>query len=121
MQPQSIENIIAGAAKGGWDWFEQADPAVAAALNVDQAKAAEDAKSVASAWARFYRSPDGRKALDLLFDTTLRRTVFFAQLGLDPMSMAVFGAFREGQNALAHEIARQIGLGNAERVKPRET
>lgn len=121
MQPNSLQDIISSAAKGGWDWFESADPEVKRALEVKQAKDSEDQKTIARAWARFARSPDGKRALELLFDSTLRRTVFFTSLGLDPMSMAVFGAFREGQNALAHEIARQIGLGNAEAVKPRDT
>ncbi|MGI2031948.1 hypothetical protein ACRQ1B_06100 [Rhizobium panacihumi] len=118
---QDLQSIIGSAGKGGWEWFEQADPSVKTALDVRQEKDAEDAKTIASAWARFYESPDGKKALERLFDTTLRRTVFFVQLGLDPASMATFGAFREGQNALAHEIARQIARGNAEAIQPRET
>lgn len=120
MDANSLQDIISSAAKGGWDWFEKADPEVKRALELKQAKDADDQKAVARAWARFARSSDGKKALEQLFDTTLRRTVFFASLGLDPMSMAVFGAFREGQNALAYEIARQIGLGNSEAVKPRD-
>lgn len=121
MNAQSMQQIIEGAAKGGWEWFDQINPDAKAALDVQQSKDTEDGRTIAAAWARFYRSPDGKRALERLFDTTLRRTVFFVQLGLDAQSMATFGAFREGQNALAHEIARQIGLGNAERVKPRET
>ena len=121
MQPFSMEQIIGGAAKGGWDWFGALPDNVRQALDTAQAKDAEDGRAIASAWARFHDSPDGRKALEALFDSTLRRTTFFVNLGLDPMSMATFGAFREGQNALAHEIARQIGLGMAEPVKPRET
>lgn len=120
MQPQDFQNIIEGAAGKGWDWFEQADSSIREKLGVQQAKEDGDAKAIAAAWARFADSPDGRKALERLFDTTLRRTVFFAALGLDPASMAVFGAFREGQNAVAHEIARQIGIGNQEAVQPRD-
>lgn len=121
MKAQSIQDIISGASGAGWEWFSQVDPAVKAALDVQQSRASDDDRAVSLAWARFAQTPDGAKALERLFDTTLRRTVFFVQLGLDPQSMAVFGAFREGQNALAHEIARQIGLGNAEAVRPRET
>jgi hypothetical protein len=121
MRSNPMESLIADASRAGWDWFQSADPTVQRALDVNQSKDAEDAKTIASAWSRFARSPDGRKAIERLFDTTLRRSVFFAQLGLDLNSMAVFGAFREGQNALAHEIARQIALGNAEKLKPRET
>lgn len=121
LSPQDFQSIVSGAKNGGWEWFEQADPSVKRALDVQQEKEAEDAKAISRAWARFADSPDGRKALERLFDTTLRRTVFFVQLGLDPQSMAAFGAFREGQNALAHEIARQIALGNQEAIQPRET
>lgn len=121
MQPQSFQNLIENAAGGGHEWFDQVDEKLRSKLNLQQAKESEDAKAIASAWARFADSPDGRKALERLFDMTLRRTVFFVQLGLDAHSMATFGAFREGQNAVAYEIARQIGLGNAEAVPPRET
>ncbi len=120
MQPNPFEAIISNAGKAGWEWFEQAPEAVRRQLEIDQSRAGEDGKAIARAWARFARSPDGRKALEALFDKTLRRTVFFTQLGLDPASMANWGAFREGQNALAHEIARQIGLGNQEKVKARD-
>lgn len=120
MQPQSFQNIVEGAADQGWDWFKQVDPAIREKLGVHQAKDDADSKAIAAAWARFAGTADGQKALEKLFDTTLRRTVFFASLGLDPTSMAVFGAFREGQNAVAHEIARQIGIGNQEAVKPRD-
>ena len=120
MQPNALHDIIANAGKAGWEWFEQAPEAVRRQLQVDQSRTSENAHAIASAWARFYRSADGRKALDALFDSTLRRTVFFTQLGLDPASMANWGAFREGQNALAHEIARQISLGEKERLKPRD-
>lgn len=121
MQAQSFQNIVEGASNSGWDWFNQVDPSVRDKLDVRQSKDAEDNKAIASAWARFADSPDGRKALEKLFDTTLRRTVYFAALGLDPSSMAVFGAMREGQNAVAQEIARQIALGNQEAIQPRET
>lgn len=120
MQANPLENIIANAAKGGWDWFEKVDPQIREMVDARQAKASEDARSISSAWAWFYSTPQGKKALEALFDSTLRRTVFFAQLGLDPSSMAVWGAFREGQNAVAHEIARQIGLGMNEETKPRD-
>ncbi|MGN8170482.1 hypothetical protein [Agrobacterium sp. 22117] len=120
MNVNSLQDIINAASTGGWDFVEGVNPEAKKALTIQQAKDAEDQKSIARAWARFARSSDGKKALEQLFDTTLRRTVFFTSLGLDPMSMAVFGAFREGQNALAHEIARQIGLGNSEATKPRD-
>lgn len=121
MTPQSLEEIINSARHEGWEFFDKVDERLAGKLDVSQEKDVADARAIADAWAAFYHSPEGRKALERLFDTTLRRTVFFVSLGLDPQSMATFGAFREGQNALAYEIARQIGRGMAEAVKPRET
>lgn len=120
MQPNSIEDIVSSAGSAGWEWFEAAPQAVRDQFAKRQQLAAEDARAVGRAWAEFYNSPGGRKALEHMFDTTLRRTVFFATMGVDMQSMAVFGAFREGQNALAHEIARQIGIGLREDVKPRD-
>jgi glycine betaine/choline ABC-type transport system substrate-binding protein len=120
MQPNTLEDIIHSAGQSGWEWFEQAPQAVRDQMETRQKLAQEDARVVARAWAEFYSSPDGRKALDFMFDMTLRRTVFFATMGADMQSMAAFGAFREGQNALAHEIARQIGLGLREETKPRD-
>ncbi|CAN7376030.1 hypothetical protein LJR231_002260 [Phyllobacterium sp. LjRoot231] len=117
----NMQKIIEGAAKGGWDWFEQADPEIQKRLGLVQEKESDDSKAIAHAWAHFAATPGGAKALQALFDRTLNRTVFFVQLGLDIQSMAVFGAFREGQNALAHEIARQIALGmNDDQPKPRD-
>lgn len=120
MNPADMQSLISGAKNGGWDWFGQVDEKVQAALDLQQKKSAEDAAAVAKAWADFAATPGGRKALDALFDVTLRRTVFFASLGLDLQSMAVFGAFREGQNAVAQEIARQIANGRGETTKPRD-
>lgn len=118
---REMEDILRGARSGGWEWFDELDPKVRDLVEVKQAKAEEDRRTIAQAWAEFSRTPGGRKALEHLFATTIDRTVFFVQLGLDPMSMAVFGAFREGQNALAHEIRRQIAAGSGdEALKPRD-
>ncbi len=120
MKPYQFEDIVKAARNGGQDLFAGLNPEVRKNVEIDQAKSAEDARAVASAWAEFAGTPGGRKALEVLFDTTLRRTVFFVNLGQDIQSMAVWGAFREGQNALAHEIARQIGLGQRAELKPRD-
>lgn len=123
MRPGDLERIIGAAAAGGWDWFDQIpDTKVRAALELKRAKTAEDRRTIAAAWAEFAATPGGRMALQALFDATLNRTVFFVGLGTDAQSMAMFGAFREGQNALAQEIARQIAAGREDDPpKPRET
>lgn len=121
MKPNPLEAIIASAARGGWDFFGNVDDEVRRRMDVDQSKAGQDAQAIARAWAHFYETPEGRKALEVLFDTTLRRTVYMVNLGQDAMSMATWGAFREGQNSLAQEIARQIARGLNEELKPRDS
>lgn len=115
-----FQKMIEGAAGADWSWFDGVDENVKKALDLDQAKAREDREAIASAWAQFADTPGGRKALENLFSNTLYRTVFFVSLGLDMQSMATFGAFREGQNAVAHMIARAIAEGRGETTKPRD-
>jgi len=118
---REIDSVIGDAATSGWDWFDQADKSIRDRLDVRQRLAGEEGAAIARAWAEFAATPGGEKALAALHKATLGRTVFFVNLGLDPMSMAVFGAFREGQNALAHEIFRQIAMGRKEEIGPRDT
>lgn len=116
-----LEDIVSGAAASGWEWFDAADRKIRERLDVRRSLEGEDARAIARAWADFAATPEGEKALMALHKATLGRTVFFVNLGLDVSSMAVFGAFREGQNALAHEIFRQIARGrNEEGPAPRD-
>jgi hypothetical protein len=112
--------VIESAAGGNWDWFQNLDQQVDKALKLEQEKANEDREAIASAWADFADTPGGQKALENLFQNTLYRTVFFTSLGVDMQSMATFGAFREGQNAVAHMIARAIAEGRGKTTKPRD-
>lgn len=122
--PSTIEDIIKGISDGGFDPHSTGAVTEAAKqVQLQRARSAEDAKTIAHAWARFYETPDGRMALDQLFDTTLRRTAYFAQLGIPLDQVALYGALREGQNGVAQMIARliSIGRGDDQQVKPRET
>lgn len=116
-----FEDLVTKAASAGWEWFDQHDKAIRERLDVRQSLGSENARAVARAWAEFAATPGGRKALEAMHAATLGRTVYFVNLGLDIQSMAVFGAFREGQNALVHEIFRQIARGREEaEPQPRE-
>jgi len=124
MTPNSMQDILKQAGAGGWDFFDML-PAdirngIERRVSVEQKHDEEKGKIIASAWARFFRSSDGKMALEAMFDVTLRRTTYFVNLGQDAQAMAMWGAFREGQNALAQEIARQIARGQAEKIKPRD-
>lgn len=117
---KDLQDLISSANSAGWEWFGGVDEKVQEALNLDQEKSDQDRAAIAKAWADFAETPGGQKALQQLFDNTLLRTVFFVSLGLDPQSMAVYGAFREGQNSVAHLIARLIAEGRGETTKPRD-
>lgn len=116
-----FESIVSGAAASGWEWFDQADEKIRQRLDIRKSLEGEDARAIARAWADFAATPEGEKALMALHKATLGRTVFFVNLGLPMDQFAAFGAFREGQNALAHEIFRQIAKGrNEEGPAPRD-
>lgn len=116
-----LDTIIANAG-AGWNFFDGVSDEVKRRTELAQAKSEEERRVIAGAWAHFAATPDGARALQLLFDSTLNRTVFFVNLGQNAEAMAMWGCFREGQNALAHEIARQVAIGRAEEElpKPRE-
>lgn len=121
MKP-SLDEMIAGAATSGWEWFDGADEKIRERLDVRRNLAGEEGKAIARAWADFAATPGGEKALTAMWQATLGRTVFFVNLGLPADQFMPFGCFREGQNALAHEIFRQIAKGrNEEGPAPRDT
>lgn len=116
-----LEEIISGASRAGWDWFDQLDPKVKELVTLQREENAEKATRIAKAWARFAESADGAEALEAMFVSTLDRTVWFVQLGEDVNPHGKWGYFREGQNALAHEIRRQIAAGREKpQPKPRD-
>lgn len=120
MKPNDFEKLIGGAAKGGWEWFDQFQDDVKDKVTLEQDRTEDKRKAIAVAWSDFAKTPGGEKALDALFDVTLRRAVFFTSLGVDPMSVAQFGAFREGQNSVAQTIALMIAAGRGDTIKKRE-
>lgn len=121
----TIEDLIRLVQTGsnrGWEFLDRLDPQIRARIEPELGRIEADRQTVAQAWARFADSPDGALAIQALLDTTLFRTVWFVDLGTDAAAMTAFGTFREGQNALAHAIVRQIAAGrNAEaHPKPRD-
>ena len=121
-RPGLVEDIIARTSTQGWDFFTGVPEEIRKRIEPIEAKAEEDRKMIAGAWADFAATEPGRVALQALFDSTINRTVFFVNLGQDAQAMAMWGCFREGQNALAHEIARQVALGREaeDQPKPRD-
>lgn len=122
MNPNGFDDIIQRMMTGGWDALEGVSSEVRRRVALEDERSADEKRVINAAWARFAASEDGRRALEALFDVTLRRTVFFVNLNLPPDQVLAWGAFREGQNALAHAIARAIAEGQGDDPpKPRET
>ena len=119
--PGNFQDIIARAGVDLEHLFD-VKPEVKRRIEITNAKNAEDARMIAAAWADFAATPQGEKALQALFDATLNRVVFSVNLGQDAQTMTMWGCFREGQNALAYEIARQISVGRnpEDQPKPRD-
>jgi hypothetical protein len=118
-----LESLLANFKGGGWDALEGMSDEVTKRLKLKEEQDEGKKRAIASAWARFAASPDGELALQALLDSTLNRTAFFVNLQLPPAQTAIWGGFREGQNAIAVEILRQISIGRGDETqpKPRET
>ena len=84
------------------------------------AEAQEKSKAIACAWANFAGTVDGKLALESMLDVTIRRVKFHYQPGMTPDQVALPGVFREGQDAIAWEIMRQVALGDGVAVMRRD-
>lgn len=84
------------------------------------AEAQEKSKAIARAWANFADTVEGRLALETMLDVTIRRVKFHYQPGIGTEHVALSGVFREGQDALAWEIMRQVALGDGVAVMRRD-
>lgn len=114
---QSTEDLISGAAAAGWDWFDRAE-----ALFGDRSalsdRQEDKRRRLAEAAARVLESDDGRLLFSHLKAATIDRVTFVTQLGVDPQQALLYGAFREGQNALFVAVAK---LAHEGRQDPAET
>lgn len=120
---QSLSKMIQMAQAQDWSAFDALDPALRSEVDPRVAAQEEDLKRqrIAAAAAKIFTSPEGELVLETILDKTLRRSSFFAMLGIDPMQVAMFGAFREGQNALVTEILRLIAEGRGEPQPPQRS
>ena len=107
----SLNDLINNAKNADWSWFEEAEKRMNQAPSTET-KAAR--QRLASAAARIFDGADGELLLQTLIDTTLMRQIFVTQLGVDPMQAHVYGAFREGQNAVVSQILKLIAEGRGD-------
>jgi hypothetical protein len=69
---------------------------------------------------RVASSDDGKVMLEWLLDQTLRRPVYIGRLGFDAMQAFGEGRFREGKNAIVHQLLVAIAIGRGEQPPFRE-
>lgn len=114
----TLEDLMRGAASADWSWFEDVEKRMGQQPSTET----EALRSrLAAAASRIFDTDDGRLVLQTLVDVTLLRSIFVTQIGIDPMQAYAFGAFREGQNALATQLLRLIAEGRGEAPpQPRE-
>ncbi len=76
--------------------------------------------AIMQAIARVASSDDGKVMLEWLFDQTLRRPIYLGALRGDAMQAYGEGRFREGKNAIVHQLLVAIALGRGEQPPYRE-
>lgn len=117
MSRDTFESLVSGAASAGWEWFEKQEK-----LFADRSKLLPDAREarqrLAEAAARLFASEDGLLVFGHIKAATLDRVTFVTQLGIEPNQALLYGAFREGQNALYVALAK---LAHEGRQDPAET
>lgn len=117
---QKLNDMMRMASGQDWSMFEALDPAVKDGVDPRIAEQEQELERqrICAAAAKIFSTPEGELVLETILDKTLRRTTYFAMLGMDPGSVAMFGAFREGQNALVTEILRLVAEGRGEPKPP---
>lgn len=116
-----IESLMARATAEDWSWLEAVEEKFGVKTPEQRRakeQAAENRRSLARAAAKIFSTPEGAAVLEMLVDTSLLRTVFVTQLGIDPQQTLAYGAFREGQNALVFQLLRLIAEGRGEAQPP---
>lgn len=112
-----IRDLIAGAAGAGWDWFDKVE-AVFGDTSKLSPEPSDQRRRLAEAAARVLAGDDGFLLFSHLKAATIDRVTFVTQIGVDPQQALLYGAFREGQNALFVAIAK---LAHEGRNDPAET
>lgn len=122
MKPLTLENAMAAASGEGWDFLDALEQGFGASPEARRKRelTALERKALMSAAARVFSGRDGELVLEWLLDQTWRRMTFAVMNHPDPQHAVLYGAFREGQNALALSILRMIAEGRSEDPPPQQ-
>lgn len=113
-----LEELLAAASGAGWDWFAKLEKRMGDRSELSR-QDKDERRRLAEAAARIFRGSDGELVLGHLKKATLDRVIFVTQLGVDPKQALLYGAFREGQNALFVALAQLIAEGRG--TRPEDT
>jgi len=116
MTPVDLQKLLAEGPEGGWATLDRMAKQFGAspAQRKAREKADLDRRLMAETAARIFEGDDGERFLEWMLDQTWRRFTFAIASHPDPQQALLYGAFREGQNALALTILRMIAEGRAE-------
>lgn len=116
MAEPSLEALMAQATSDDWRFLEALDQRFGASPESRKAreKAKLDRARLSEIAARIFEGPEGTLFLEWLLDQTVRRMTFAVMTNADPQRAVLYGAFREGQNALALTLLRMIAEGRSE-------
>jgi hypothetical protein len=110
----SRENLIKQAAEAGWSFLDGPAPQGDEEKPEPPSRIAQIASQLEASDPRFC------ELLDYLADETFRRVNFIVGGNLSAEQIALWGAFREGQNALAFGLFKLIAQGRKQELKGRE-
>lgn len=120
MNKLELENVLQQMSGEGWDFLSALEQRFGASPEARKAreKAALDQQMLAEIAARIFSGDDGERFLRWLLDMTWGRLTFAVASHPDPQQALVYGAFREGQNALALTILGMVAKGRSEEAPP---
>jgi hypothetical protein len=110
-----LQNVLAQMRDGDWDVLKVLEERYGASPDARKARelAAEEEKALTAVMASL---PDA--FLDWLWQATWGRMTFSVMTHPDPQQALLYGAFREGQNALALTILKAVAQGRQTEQPP---
>lgn len=113
----TLEDMLSGKVQFPGDFDPHQSPAEW--LKDAQAEQMKPRIDLAGDYAKVFGTEAGRRVLDHLIDQTHRRSSWLGGLHLPMETIAAYGVWREGQNAMVQVIIEHVRLGQAKQTKPR--
>ena len=114
----TLEDMLSGKMQFPGDFDPHKSPAEW--LQTAQQDAMKPHIELARDYAKVFGTEAGRRVLDHLIDQTHRKSSWLGGLHLPMETIAAYGVWREGQNAIVQIIVEHVRLGNAKQSKPRK-